>query len=297
MVSASLRKSSTKTSCFFWMRPVEARQGLHGLDAGEGLVDVHRVQQRLVVPGLELVGADEEAVGVLTDLRGDLAGRKAVQRRLADLRPAEVVVAREGDDGPVGALALVQIVADGMEVPDGALDAVGDDHRPRLAADPVLGDDLLVEVVDHDLGLEADRVVVALDEAPQLLLRLAGVELGVVLHLLGEPVVAGHRGVVLQNVQDEALLDGLLHRVAVECKVPHRAVGLRVGLAEDLQRLVLRGGSEREVAGVRQQLARLHRAVDAVLGGLVLRPSRRPSPARPTWPPTYARPGWNGPRR
>ena len=113
-------------------------------------------------------------------------------------------------------------------------------------------------------------MVVALDEAPQLLLRLAGVELGVVLHRLGEPVVAGHRGAVFQHIQDEALLDGLLHRVAVEGEVPDRAVGLRVGPAEDLQRLVLRGGSEREVAGVRQQPARLDRAVDAVLGGLVL---------------------------
>ena len=39
-------------------------------------------------------------------------------------------------------------------------------HRPRLAADLVPRKHLLVEVVHHDLGLEADRVVVALDEAP-----------------------------------------------------------------------------------------------------------------------------------
>ena len=81
---------------------------------------------------------------------------------------------------------------------------------PRLAADLVLRDDLLVEVVDHDLGLEADRVVVALDVATELLLRLLDVELRVVLHRLGKPVVAGHRGVVRQHVQDEPLLDCLL---------------------------------------------------------------------------------------
>ena len=51
-----------------------------------------------------------------------------------------------------------------MEVLDRALDAVGDHHHPRRAADLFLGDDLLVEVVDHDLGLGADRVVGALDE-------------------------------------------------------------------------------------------------------------------------------------
>jgi hypothetical protein len=55
---------------------------------------------------------------------------------------------------------------------------------------------LLVEVVHHDLGLEPDRVLVALDVATQLLLRLLGVELGVVLHGLDQLVVALHRRVV-----------------------------------------------------------------------------------------------------
>ena len=36
------------------VRPVEARQGLHRLDAGQRLVHVHGVQQRLIVAGLEL---------------------------------------------------------------------------------------------------------------------------------------------------------------------------------------------------------------------------------------------------
>ena len=46
------------------------------------------------------------------------------------------------------------------------------------AADLVQRQHLLVEVVDHDLGLEPDGVVVALDVAAQLLLRALGVELG-----------------------------------------------------------------------------------------------------------------------
>ena len=184
-----------------------------------------------------------------------------------------------------------------MEVLEGALDAVGDHHRPRLAADLVLRDDLLVEVVDHDLGLEADRVVVALDVATELLLHLLDVELRVVLHRLGKPVVAGHRCVVRQHVQDEPLLDCLLHGVAVEGVVPDRAAGLRVRLAEDLQRLVLRGGGEREVAGVREQLARFHQAVDVILGGFLPRPLHRLSPARPKWTPRCAHLGWSGPRR
>ena len=69
------------------VRAVEPREGLDGLDAGERLVDVHRVQQRLVVAGLELVGADQEAVGVLLDLVGDLAAGEAVERASVTFSP------------------------------------------------------------------------------------------------------------------------------------------------------------------------------------------------------------------
>ena len=73
---------------------------------------------------------------------------------------------------------------------------------------------------------------------------------------------------VPEHVQDETLLDGLLHRVAVEGPVLGLATRLE-GLAEDLQGLVLGGGREGEVTRIRQQLATLHDAVDRVLGGLV----------------------------
>ena len=218
------------------------------------LVHVHRVQQRLVVAGLELVGADQEAIRVLLDLVGDLARREAVERRLGHLRAAVLVLAREGDDGLVWALALRQIVADRVVVLDGALDAARHHHRPRLAADLLQRQHLLVEVIDHDLGLEPDRVVVALDVAAQLLLRPLGVELRIALDRLDQPVVALDRCVVLEHVQDEALLDRLLHRVAVERAVLHRPVRLRRRLAEDLQRLVLGRGGEGEVARVGQEL-------------------------------------------
>ena len=113
-------------------------------------------------------------------------------------------------------------------------------------------------------------MVAALHEPAQLLLRLLDVELRVILHRLGQPVVAGHRRVAGHHVKNEALLDRLLHRVAVKRVMPHRAVRLRVRGAEDLQGLVLGRGGKREVTGVGQQLARLHQAVDLVLVGLLL---------------------------
>ena len=80
-------KSSTKVSCFLRMRPVQPRQRLNRLDARERLVDIHRVQQRLVVAGLELVGADQEPVGVLLDLIGDVLRWKPVELASVTLAP------------------------------------------------------------------------------------------------------------------------------------------------------------------------------------------------------------------
>ena len=61
---------------------VQAGQRLHGFDAGKHLVHIHRVQQRFVVAGLELVGADQEAIRVFLNLVGDVVAGESVQLRL-----------------------------------------------------------------------------------------------------------------------------------------------------------------------------------------------------------------------
>ena len=136
-----------------------------------------------------------------------------------------------------------------------------------------------MEVIDHDLGLLSDRVVVRLHVVPQFLRRSLRIELGIILDGLHQPVVALDRRVIGQHVQDEPLLDCLLHRVAVEramldlaCRAGaarQRRVALGIGFAEHLQRLVLRRGRESEVAGVRQHLPGLHDPVDLVLVALL----------------------------
>ena len=72
-----------------------------------------------------------------------------------------------------------------------------------------------------------------------------------------------------KHVDDEALLDRLLHRVGMERQVLSVAAFLN-GCAEDLQGLVLWGGRESEVAGVAQHLPGFHQTVDDVLGSLFL---------------------------
>ena len=67
------------------------------------------------------------------------------------------------------------------------------DHHPGLAADLVLGNDLFLEVVHYYLGFESDGMLVPLNIAAEFLLGLPGIELRVVLHCLGELVIARHR--------------------------------------------------------------------------------------------------------
>jgi hypothetical protein len=169
----------------------------------------------------------------MLDLVGDLAAREAVERPLGHRVPLVVVLAGERDDRAIRALALPQVALDRVVVLDRPRDAAGDDHRTGLPADHARSEHMVVEVVDHDFGLEPHGVVVALDVAAQLLVRASRVELGIGFDGLDEPVVALDRRVVGEHVEDEAFLDGLLHRVGVKRAVLGLAA-LRVGLAEDL---------------------------------------------------------------
>jgi hypothetical protein len=80
------------------------------------------MEQRLVIAGLELVCADQEPVRILLDLVNDLARWKPIQGRLAHLHTAELVLAGESDNRFVTALALAQVVANGVEILNRALD-------------------------------------------------------------------------------------------------------------------------------------------------------------------------------
>jgi hypothetical protein len=72
------------------MRTVEAREGLHGLDTRRGL-STYMVCSRALVACLELVGADEKAVGIVLDSVGDFRTRREMyQEDMTDVirRPA-----------------------------------------------------------------------------------------------------------------------------------------------------------------------------------------------------------------
>ena len=77
-----------------------------------------------------------------------------------------------------------------MVILDRALDTSRHHYRTCLASDLVERQHLFVEVVHHDFGLEPDGIIVALHVAAQLLPGALGVELGILLDLLDELVVA-----------------------------------------------------------------------------------------------------------
>jgi hypothetical protein len=64
---------------FLGMRTIEPRQRLHRLNARERLVHIHGVQERLVVAGLELFGADQEAIRIFLKRFGNVAVWEPVQ--------------------------------------------------------------------------------------------------------------------------------------------------------------------------------------------------------------------------
>src|SRR5262249_35468533 len=80
---------------------------------------------------------------------------------------------------------------------------------------------------------------------------------------------AVNRRVVFQHVQNESLLNRLLHRINVKSDVFY-LVARRCGIAEHFQSLVLWCGSEREIARVWQHLFRFDNPVDGILDGFLL---------------------------
>ena len=215
---------------FSGMRAVEPRERLHRVHAAELLVHVHRVQQRLVEAGLELVGDDQEAVlGPLEGL-GGLRLREAVHAGLGVGLAAVLDRPREGDQRLERIAALGEVLVDRQPVAHRVQARARDDHRLGLAADLALH--LRGEVLDHDPHLLADRVRVQLDERLEQVLGLLLVVARVVLDLLQQPPVGRVGRVVREHVEDEALLDRLAHAVEVEgLELPVGALACRTARA------------------------------------------------------------------
>lgn len=252
-------KVQNKGIVFAGAGPVEPGEGLHGLDAPKLLIHDHGVQQGLVEAGLILLGNDQDIEVVVEFLLGlgllDMAAvGPHVQPRLRVALVPDDDLPGEGHHGlDLGVALLLGIALDGLEIQHRGGPGGRNHHHFAPAVD--LGAGGGHKGLHDDLGFLPDvlrvELLVFFDD-------LAGPGSGHLRVLRGgvgdlEAGLVGH--VVLQHVQDKALLDGLVHTVdmeGAEGAVLHR-------LAEHLQRGIFRRGGEGEegqvlVLAVGQQL-------------------------------------------
>ena len=72
-----------------------------------------------------------------------------------------------------------------------------------------------MEVLHHNGGFLMDRIAIGFHIIPENCLGTLFIEFGVILDGFRQLIIALHRGVILQNIQNEAFLNGLLHGVNV----------------------------------------------------------------------------------
>jgi hypothetical protein len=173
-------------------------------------------------------------------------------------------------DSLVWTLNLYKVVRHLAPIVDGPRDSIADNHRSRLAANLLPADDLQDEVIDHDLSFAANGLLMRFDIVANLLERTQLVVLRVILHRLGNVVVAFHWRVVGNYVEDASFLNRLLGgigqflgRAELHLFADHRF------RAEQLQRLRFRRGGKGEVAGIGQHSARLDSLLDLLVHGFL----------------------------
>ena len=121
---------------------------------------------------------------MLLKLFRDMTRAEPVFRGFGDLASTDIELAKKDHDGLILALALGQVVTDGMVLLEGPFDAIADDHGLGFAPNLLFVDHLLVEMIHHDLGFHANGVFMLLHITPQFLVCLNGIKLRVILHRL-----------------------------------------------------------------------------------------------------------------
>ena len=241
---------------------VETRQRLHGGQAVQRLVDVHRIQLRLVEPGLVLLGHHQDLPLAAVELGGGLTVGEAVHRRLGLGATVQIQRARERHQHPdVGVALVVHVLAQRQHITGGVLPRRR--HHHRLGHAPDAMGDVLPEVLDDHLGLLGQRVLVQRHKLGDRRAGFARVEVGVVRRGVLDVPVGLVGDVAGQHVEDEPLLDRLTHRVQVKGDVLPKAL---VHHAEQLQRAGLRRGGERKERQVRLFASRRCCGSQCILG-------------------------------
>ncbi len=102
-------------------------------------------------------------------------------------------------------------LSNGKEVTNRRFNIARYHHSLGLPLELLWPHDLLQEVADHDIRFDPDGFFMSFHIGPQLLLSLGAVKQRVISDRFLDLVVALVGGVIGQDVEDETLLDSLLH--------------------------------------------------------------------------------------
>ena len=204
----------------FWVAAVQSAKRLHGLDISQALIDIHGVQQRFVIPCLELVGDNENAIRVHLHVLFDIGRRELVEARLGFFLAVIHLFPAERDNSLIRATHILQLLRNGVIVINRSFDSGSHHHGTGLSTHLVLVDDVIDKVVYNDGGLFLDRFGAAFHIPADFLLRLVAVKFWIFLSLaddfrFNDLVVTLVRRVIFQHIQDKAFLNGLAHGVIV----------------------------------------------------------------------------------
>ena len=170
----------------------------------------------------------------------------------------------KSNDGLVRAVPIGKAFVYGIIVLNAAGNAGRHHHCPCLAVNFLLGNYLLMEMLNHHGGFLFDGEGGTYDKTPKFLLRPFFVEHGVILDGLHQAIKAVDGCIVGEYIENESFLNGLLHGIDMEgTMLDLAAFGVRD--AEGFEGLVLRGGSKGKVTGVFEELSPLHHGVDFIL--------------------------------
>jgi hypothetical protein len=83
-------KIEDKSAVLVLVDTVESRERLYRIHSSEILIDIHRLEKRLIESRLELVGADENLIISILELVRDFAGAERIEIRFVPIGPVEI---------------------------------------------------------------------------------------------------------------------------------------------------------------------------------------------------------------
>ena len=220
---------------------VQAGKRLNGGNALQFLENIHSAELRLVEPGLILVGNQQHLVVVLVEFLCQPILRETVHGslRIFGIIVRKLHLAGESDQRlDIGVAFFLSVILKCLAVFDRTLSGSGDDHC--FCHTTEFRHNRSAEMLHNDLYTLCNVCFVQFHKTGNLSFRISSLAARIFFDFLVQLIEGIVSGVVLKHVENEAFLNGLLHRVNMECLT----LTFCVQATEQLNGRRLRCGSE-----------------------------------------------------